>query len=201
MGRIGLIYTNSTWNSVSYSIDSKKALTNFIVLLERWLLLTQKAADFILFKEVNKLMNNKSYLSIEGLYQIINLKASMNLSLFDFLKFKFNNFILVKRQIINTINIPNPNWIAGFVTGESYFDVIFNQHSSNNIGIRVQLRFRITQHSKDIRLMECLIKYLGSGKLYKYAGKPAVVLIIFNFSNITNIIIPFLKKNSLLGIK
>jgi hypothetical protein len=49
--------------------------------------------------------------------------------------------------------------------------------------------------------MKYLVKYLGSGKIYKYSGKPAVVLTIFNFSDITNIIIPFFDKNPLLGVK
>lgn len=30
--------------------------------------------------------------------------------------------------------------------------------------------------------MEVLVKYLGSGKIYKYPGKAAVVLTIFKFS-------------------
>ena len=50
--------------------------------------------------------------------------------------------------------------------------------------------------------MECLIKYLGSGKLYKYPGeKSAVVLTIIKFSDIINIIIPFFfgKSSSPLG--
>ena len=49
--------------------------------------------------------------------------------------------------------------------------------------------------------MESLILYLGSGKLYEYLGKPAVVLTIFSFSDIIDIIIPFFEKNPLLGIK
>ena len=49
--------------------------------------------------------------------------------------------------------------------------------------------------------MEVLVKYLGSGKIYKYPGKPAVVLTIFNFSDINNLIIPFFEKNPLLGVK
>jgi len=39
--------------------------------------------------------------------------------------------------------------------------------------------------------MKYLAKYLGSGKVYTYSEKPAVVLTIFKFSDITNIIIPF----------
>jgi hypothetical protein len=50
-------------------------------------------------------------------------------------------------------------------------------------------------------LMEYLIKYLGSGKIYKYSGKPAVVLTIFKFPDINNKFIPFFEQNPLLGLK
>ena len=200
-GGMGSIHINPTLNKVNYSVDSKKDLTNLILYLEKYPLLTQKAADFILFKEAVKLMNNKAHLSIEGLNQIVNIKASMNLGLSDFLKSEFNDFTPVERQVINTENIPDPNWIAGFVTGEGNFDVRITQQSTNKIGSRVQLRFRISQHERDIKLMENLIKYLGSGKIYKYSGKSAVVLTIFKFSDITNIIIPFFEENPLLGVK
>jgi hypothetical protein len=65
------------------------------------------------------------------------------------------------------------------------------ENSTYKIEHRVQLRFRISQHERDLNLMKYLAKYLGSGKVYKYYRKPAVVLTIFNFSDITNIIIPF----------
>ena len=54
-------------------------------------------------------MNNKAHLSSakrEGLNQIINIKASMNLGLSDFLKSEFNENIPVERPFINTENIP-----------------------------------------------------------------------------------------------
>ena len=49
--------------------------------------------------------------------------------------------------------------------------------------------------------MELIIKYLGSGQIYKYPKKSAVSLTIVKFSDITNTIIPFFCKNSLLGVK
>lgn len=109
LGGIGSIYKNSTINKVNYSIDSKKDLLNLINHLERCPLLTQKAADFILFKQVVELMNNKAHLKMEGFNQIISIKSSMNLGLSDFLKSEFNNIIPVKKQTIKTENIPDPN--------------------------------------------------------------------------------------------
>jgi hypothetical protein len=73
--------------------------------------------------------------------------------------------------------------------------------ASNAVGTRVQLRFRITQHERDLKLMENIVKYFGSGKVYKYNGKAAVSLTIVKFSDITEIIIPFLNKNPLVGVK
>jgi len=201
LGGIGYIYTYPTLNKVNFSVDANKDLIKLIHHLEKYPLLTQKAADFILFKEVVKLITNKDHLSIEGLYQIINIKASMNLGLSDYLKSEFSSFTPVKRPIIKVENIPDPNWLAGFVSGEGNFDVRIPQQPTNQIGFRVQLRFRISQHSRDDKLMELLIKYLGTGKVYKYPGKSAVVLTIFKFSDITNIIIPFFEKNPLLGVK
>jgi hypothetical protein len=49
--------------------------------------------------------------------------------------------------------------------------------------------------------MENIVKYFGSGKVYKYNGKAAVSLTIVKFSDITEIIIPFLNKNPLVGVK
>lgn len=128
----------------------------------------------------------------------------MNLGLSNMLKSEFRNFIPIERPIINTENIPDPHWIAGFVSGDGNFDVNITAKASastHKIGNRAQLRFRITQHDRDIKLMENIAKYLGSGKIYKYPNKSAVSLTIVKLSDIINIIIPFFNKNSLLGVK
>ena len=198
---IGSIHINSTLPKVNFSVDSKKDLIKLINHLEKYPLLTQKGADFLLFKEVVNLMNTKDHLSVEGLKQIINIKASMNLGLSDFLKSEFNEINPVERKVINTEKIPDSNWIAGFATGEGNFDVRITQQSTNKIGYRVQLRFRISQHDRDIQLMKHLIKILGAGNIYKYPDKSAIVLTIFQFSDITDVIIPFFEINPILGIK
>lgn len=172
MGGIGLIHKDFKQNRVIYSINSIKDLNKLILHFEKYPLLTQKAADLFLFNQALKLMNNKVHLTIEGLYQIINIKASMNLGLSNMLKSEFNEFIPVERPVINTENIPDPYWIAGFVSGEGNFSVNITK-STNKLGKRVQLRFRVTQHERDLKLLKVLIKYLGTGSIYKYPNQPA----------------------------
>ena len=49
--------------------------------------------------------------------------------------------------------------------------------------------------------MQKIVNYLGAGKIYKYAGKSAVSLVIVDFKAISNVIIPFFYENPLIGIK
>lgn len=63
------------------------------------------------------------------------------------------------------------------------------------------MRFRVSQHERDLKLMELIIKFFGTGSLYKYNGKSAVSLTIVNTSDIISIIIPFFNKYPLVGVK
>jgi len=58
---IGSIHLDHTRNRVIYSIDSKKDLQKLIIHIEKYPLLTPKAADFLLFKQVVELMSNKAH--------------------------------------------------------------------------------------------------------------------------------------------
>jgi hypothetical protein len=54
-------------------------------------------------------VKNKEHLTIEGLQKIINIKASMNYGLSNLIKENFTNIIPIKRPVILTDNIPDPN--------------------------------------------------------------------------------------------
>jgi LAGLIDADG endonuclease/NADH-Ubiquinone oxidoreductase (complex I), chain 5 N-terminus len=201
-GGIGNIYPNSKRDVVNYMISSKNDLITLINHFDNYPLLSQKLADYLLFKKVVIMIMNKDHLTIEGLLQIINIKASMNLGLSELLKSEFQNYIPIDRPFINTENIPalRTNWISGFVTGDGNFDVKISP-SNQKIGYRIQLRFRISQHIRDLKLLKLIIKYLNTGSIYKYRNKPAISLVIFNNSDIINKIIPFFNQNSLLATK
>lgn len=63
---------------------------------DKYPLLTQKQADFKLFKQVVELMNRKEHLTIEGLHKIVAIKASINLGLSSRLKQGFSDIIPVE---------------------------------------------------------------------------------------------------------
>lgn len=155
----------------------------------------------MLFKQALKLVNNKAHLTVEGLNELINIKASMNLGLSDMLKSEFSGYTPIERPVINYNNVNlDSHWISGFVNAEGNFDVRIPSTNSK-LGYRVQLRFRISQHSRDIRLMKKIVEYFGSEKIYKYSGKSAVSLSIVDFADITNIIVPLFNQIPIIGIK
>ena len=198
-GGIGSI--GQTGDMVHYSVSSVKDLVNIIIPhFNTYFLLTQKGADFILFKAIVELVDKKAHLSIEGLQQIVNIKASLNLGLSAILKSSFNDIKPVDRPVISTDTIPDPYWVTGFVDGEATFDVkIYN--SKNKIGQSVQLRFRISQHERDTKLMGLLIKYLACGVIEKHSKAPAVALVVTNFTQNIENIIPFFVSYPLVGVK
>jgi hypothetical protein len=109
-GGIGSIIKNQNENMVIFSVRKIDDIINIVIPhFEKYPLLTQKAADFILFKEIIELMRKKEHLSFKGLQQIINIKASMNLGLSDLIKSNFKNIKPVERPIITTNNISDSN--------------------------------------------------------------------------------------------
>jgi hypothetical protein len=77
---------------------------------EKYPLLTQKLADFILFKEIVHKVILKEHLTLKGLEVIISKRIAMNLGYLQEEKFKaaFPNILKTERPLINTIEIPHP---------------------------------------------------------------------------------------------
>jgi hypothetical protein len=79
-------------------------------------------------------------------------------------------------------------------------DISIQQSKIHTIGHQVQLRFRIAQHARDIKLMEFLKKYMGAGYI-KNNKTGMVTLTITKISYLFKIIIPFFEKYPLIGVK
>lgn len=200
-GGIGFISKSKNKNSAAFEVRKLSDLNNIIIPhFDKFPLLSQKGADFILFKQIVELMMNKLHLTSEGLLKIINIKASINEGISEVIKSEFTNIIPVERPKIETKNIAHPSWVSGFVSGEGCFDVrILN--SKTKIGYAVQLRFQLVQHERDKILMEVLTKYLACGIISKDPRGPALCLTITKLSDLNTKIITLFNNNSILGVK
>ena len=90
-------------------MDSIKDLVKLINHLVKYPLLTQKAWDFLLFKQVVQIISNNAHFTIDGLNLIVNIKATMNWGLSNKLKYQFAEFSPVERPIIFNESIPHPS--------------------------------------------------------------------------------------------
>jgi hypothetical protein len=71
-------------------------------------LISQKYADYILFRKAVLLIRNKEHLTKEGLQEIVSIKASMNKGLSDELKKAYPNVIEAPRPLVPNHIIPDP---------------------------------------------------------------------------------------------
>jgi hypothetical protein len=77
---------------------------------DKYPLITKKRADYLLFKEGVNLLNLKVHREVEGISQILSLKASMNREgLSDMLRINFPTVLPVARPEVSFEGIPNPN--------------------------------------------------------------------------------------------
>lgn len=124
-GDVGII-TSQSKDSVQYRVASLKDLNEKIIPhFNRFPLISNKQADFILFKQIINLINNKEHLTLEGLQKLLAIKGSLNLGFSDEIKINFPNIRTIERPLVSLpiINEIDPYWIAGFTSGEGCFHV------------------------------------------------------------------------------
>nr|QBM09699.1 hypothetical protein [Dactylella sp.] len=192
--------TNHEEFSIQYRISSIKDLELVINHFDKYPLITQKLADYLLFKQAFNLIVRKEHLTIEGIKKLVAIKSSINLGLSEQLKLAFMGVKPVERSLIVNPVIENLNWLAGFVSGEGCFFVDVYK-SKTNLGFAVRLIFKITQHSRDGILLGKLTDYFGCGKYYKESNRERGEFRVNKFSDIQEKIIPFFVKFPISGVK
>jgi len=147
------------------------------------------------------LINRKEHLTPSGLQQIVNIRASINKGLSSNLKAAFANTLPVQRPFIQDQMITDPNWIAGFASGESCFIVRIYKSLTYRLGESAYLTFYITQHYRDEQLMNSLVSYFGCGKVSKRSNKVAIDYIVTKIEDLTEKVLPFFEKYNIIGEK
>lgn len=184
-----------------FYVQSFANLTSVIIPhFNKYPLLTNKRADFIIFTNIIKLLNDKEQATMVGLQKIINMRASMNKGLSDNLKIVFPNTKPIARPTIDFEGIPHPNWLVGFVDGEGCFYIKITKTKSK-LGIGITMVFTLSQHWRDHLLMSKIMSYLNCGKIEKPKGRYEVRFVVYKFNDILLKILPLFKNYPLQSVK
>lgn len=198
---VGNIYYNSADNTYRLKVSNLSDIYNTIIPhFNKYPLVSQKRADFETFAKTIDILINKGHLNKDGLQDIANLKASLNLGLSDSLKYYFPNTKYIPRPFVNFDGIPDPHWLSGFAEGEACFYVSIYKSLKSKAGFAVQLVFKITQHSRDIALLKGISEYFSCGRVENRKTR-ASDFTVTSFKGIEENIIPFFVKYPLQGSK
>jgi hypothetical protein len=126
---VGSINVRKKNNQVIFTVSSLKDLINVIIPhFDKYPLITQKRADFELFKKVVALMNNKKHLTEDGLLKIVAIRASMNLGCGYLMEISQRHVVEFRvTKLSNILNIIIPFFDKHLLVGEkrlNYFNFI-----------------------------------------------------------------------------
>ena len=105
---VGEIYKSRS-DLYEFKVSSIKDTSVIINHFDNYPLITQKFADYQLFKQAYDVIINKNHLTKEGLAKLVSLKASMNLGITPLLKKAYPNVIPAIRDNFFDQEIPNPD--------------------------------------------------------------------------------------------
>lgn len=200
---VGNIFFNKSDKTYKFKVSSIEELTYMIIPHFRsYYLITQKRIDFELFSKIVQIMKNKEHLTKEGIEKIKDLKSILNLGISDNLKenLAFLYIENIEKEIYENIDIPNSNWLSGFSEGESCFYISIYKSEKYKLGSAVQLVFKITQHSRNIKLLKNISSYFGCGRVEKRKSN-ACDFTVTSLKDFEEKIIPFFSKYPLYGSK
>lgn len=193
-------------DTCTFRVDCLKDIIDIIIPhFDKYPLITQKLADYILFKEVVYIMNSKKHLKMEGLMEVLSFKAGMNLGLSKSLVESFPDVCKKARPLIINKDIPNPYWMSGFVSGvRSWnFSLVIRANNEYKAGYRTDIVFEVSQHLRDKLLLQKFISFFNCGccALKKDSRNSTYSFKVSNHADIIKKIVPFFQTYSIEGVK
>ena len=185
---VGYITPNVKNNIAFYTVTKFRDIVNVVIPhFLKYPLVSKKALDFHLFCRIVEVMFGKGHLNMEGLSKIVSFKASMNNGLSPSLISAFPD---VKPYLpkINFHYVITDGWLVGFIAGEACFSILPQKN-------HFRTKFHITQHSRDLVLLEAIKSHIGTG--YIYTSKNVTNYAVTSVNDCFNYILPFLNQNPL----
>lgn len=181
--------------SIIFQVCSIKDLKIIFNHFNKFPMVTEGCADYLLFKQAYNLMIRKEHLTFSGLHKNSSHK-SFNESidwggLSDELKKAFPDVEPVSRPIVQNKLIPDPEWLAGFTCAEGCYSIAVYK-AKTNTGEAIKLQFIITQHARDEQLILNMIDYFGVGQVEWINN--AVDFKVTRFKDITDKVLPLFSE-------
>ena len=185
--------------SIQWRVFSAKDLKTIKNHFARFPLKTKKWEDCELWMRTNEIIERREHLTLEGLRQIVAIRASMNQGLSEKLKSAYPYVVPVVRPVVSNPTTIDPNWLAGFTSAEGCFFINISASQTHSVGFKLQLIFVLTQDSRDVILLLAIIEFLKCGNIYRKGD--VYDLRVSKFGDIISKIIPFFKNIKLLELK
>lgn len=189
---IGNVYIRSNKKIAVYRVTNINYLNNIIIPhFIKYPLISNKAADFLLWSKVVKMIFNKEHLNKSGFLKILTYYASINRGISNKVKNFYPNLLPYKRPKINLPEYLNSYWVSGFIAGDGGFSIYIKPAKDYLLGEKVYIKFHIAQHSKDLELMKLFIKFFNCGNVYIRSNKitPRCDFIVQDINSISKNII------------
>lgn len=77
LGNAGIVSENKSEDMCAFRVSSpKQILEHILPHFDKYPLITKKHADYLLFKRIVLMMLKKEHLTLDGLQEIVNIRAS-----------------------------------------------------------------------------------------------------------------------------
>lgn len=145
---------------------------------------------------------SKKHLTPEGLQEFNNIRASINGGkLFSDILADFPCTVQLPRPSIEFKGMPDPFWLTGFTDGDGCFRIKTRKSPANKSGLSINLGFIITQHIRDLALIQGLVSYFNCGGHSIATDSLSCEFHVYRTAHILDLIIPFFQRYPLQGAK
>lgn len=163
---VGAVYTRQDKPISWYRVTNITNINNVIIPhFTKYPLISKKRGDFLLWSKVIEIISNKDHLTEIGFLKILSYYANINRGVSKKVLSHYPDILPADKPIVNLPSNLNPQWVSGFVAGDGGFSIYVRRAKDYVIGEKVDSRFHIAQHSKDLELMKLFIQFFGNGKV------------------------------------
>lgn len=104
---IGVISEHGS-NVIHYTVTKNRDIAKIIEHFDKYPIITQKLANYILFKQAFEIISRKEHFTVEGFKKLVAIRASINLGISEDLKASLPNVDPAKRPLIKDQEILSP---------------------------------------------------------------------------------------------